>query len=68
MIKWEKPMLISLTGTTEGLPPGPEPFACESYGSGDTNYCRAGYSAGGKCDANGTAPGGECREFGSGVV
>ena len=53
MIKWEKPMLISLSGAPEvrGL--------CDP-GSGDSGECIGGNSAGNKC-GNGNAADIECR-------
>ena len=53
MIKWEKPMLISLSGATEvrGL--------CDP-GSGDSGLCGTGNSAGAKCQPLGNSPVREC--------
>jgi hypothetical protein len=63
MIKWEKPMLISLNDATEarGL--------CD-LGSGDSGDCIPGNAAGGKCDANGNSPlrVGGCYSNGVGVT
>ena len=58
MIKWEKPMLISLTDAAEG-----EDY-CEP-GSNASGDCYKGTAAGVKCEANGASAVGECREFGS---
>jgi hypothetical protein len=52
MIKWEKPMLISLSDATEAK------GACEP-GSGDDAYCRPGNAAGSKCEG-GVAAAGDC--------
>ena len=55
MIKWEKPILISLMGTdTQG---GVDP--CDP-GSGNPGNCYQGNSAGAKCNPNGTAAVTEC--------
>jgi len=53
MIKWENPMLISLSSAAESQ------GEC-NLGSGDSGYCRIGNSAGQKCE-EGNAAFVECR-------
>ena len=52
MIKWEEPMLVSLTGVSGAA------VECES---GSTNtWCNPGTNASSKCDPTGTAAGQDC--------
>ena len=54
MIKWEKPMLVSLSGATDAL------GICTPTGSGDSSKCDAGNSAGGNCSLFGNAAVDQC--------
>ena len=54
MIKWENPMLISLSNATDAR------GICHPTGSGDSELCESGNSAGGRCDPVGNSADTDC--------